>query len=93
MPANDPITELQTLQAETMQQLERIADDIKAGRVAAEEGQQRAHALVTASEARRSALFAAGAVAADRRTRRAWWMALAVVVAAAAAVLGRVLLG
>lgn len=93
MPAQDPLVELQRLQTETMQQLERIADDIRAGRIPAEEGEQRAHALVAASEARRSALFAAGAAAADRRTRRGWLLALAVVVAAAVAVLGRLLLG
>ncbi len=93
MPATDPITELHSLQAETMQQLERIAEDIKAGRVAAEEGGQRARTLVAASDARRSALFAAAAAAADRRIRRAWLMALAVVVAGAVAVLGRLLLG
>ena len=93
MPDHDPIVELHRLQTETMQQLERIAEDIKAGRVPAEEGGQRARALVAASDARRSASFAAGAAAADRRTRRAWLMALAVVVAAAVAVLGRVLLG
>jgi len=93
MPAHDLLVELQRLQTETMQQLERIAEDIEAGRVPAEEGAQRARALVAASDARRSALFAAGAAAADRRTRRAWLMALAVVVAGAVAVLGRVLLG
>ncbi len=93
MPAHDPMVELHKLQTETMRQLADIADDIRAGRIPAEEGGQRARTLVAASEARRSALFAADAAAADRRTHRAWLMALAVVGAGAVALLGRVLLG
>lgn len=93
MPAHDPMVELHKLQTETMRQLADIADDIRAGRLAAEEGKQRASAVVAANDARRSALFVESMAAANRRTRRAWAMALLVVLAAAVAVLGRVLLG
>jgi len=87
----DPTLDLQKLQFEVMQQLEVIADDIKAGRLDAAEGAAKAKALIAVSEQRRIAMFDA-AVSASQRHRRRGWMLAVLVVAAIATVLAGLLL-
>ncbi|MEG1681135.1 MAG: hypothetical protein RR326_13635 [Stenotrophomonas sp.] len=88
---NDTTLELQRLQFEVMQQLEVIADDIKAGRLGADEGSAKAKAIIAASEQQRLAMFNAAISATQRQRRRGWLFALMVVVAIAVVVAGLLL--
>lgn len=88
---DDTALELQKLQFEVMQQLEVIADDIKAGRLGADEGSAMAKAVIAASEQQRVAMFNAAISANQRQRRRAWLFALMVVVAIAVALAGLLL--
>lgn len=92
MAANQNATlDLQKLQFEVMQQLEVIADDIKAGRLGADEGSAKAKAIIATSEQQRAAMFNAAISATQRQRRRGWLFALAVVVAIAVLVAGLLL--
>lgn len=88
---NDTSLELQKLQFEVMQQLEVIADDIKAGRLGADEGSSRAKAIIAASEQQRVAMFNAAISATQRQRRRSWLFALLLVVAIAVVLAGLLL--
>lgn len=88
---DDTALELQKLQFEVMQQLEVIADDIKAGRLGADEGSAKAKAVIAASEQQRVAMFNAAIIANQRQRRRAWLFALMVVVAIAVVLAGLLL--
>ena len=83
--------ELQKLQFEVMQQLEVIADDIKAGRLGADEGAAKAKAVIAASEQQRIAMFNAAMTTRQRQGRRGWLFALMVVVAIVVVVAGLLL--
>ena len=87
----DPTLDLQKLQFEVMQQLEIIADDIKAGRLGADEGSAKAKAIIAASEQQRVAMFNAAIGATQRQRRRGWLLALAAVVAIAVMLAGLLL--
>ena len=88
---DDTALELQKLQFEVMQQLEVIADDIKAGRLGADEGSAKARAVIAASEQQRVAMFNAAMATRQRQGRRGWLFALMVVVAIAVVVAGLLL--
>lgn len=87
----DPTLDLQKLQFEVMQQLEIIADDIKAGRLAADEGSAKAKAVIAASEQQRVAMFNAAISTTQRQRRRGWLLALAAVAAIAVMLAGLLL--
>lgn len=87
----DPTLDLQKLQFEVMQQLEVIADDIKAGRLGADEGSAKAKAVIAASEQQRVAMFNAALSATQRQRRRGWLLALAAVAAIAVVLAGLLL--
>ena len=88
---DDTALELQKLQFEVMQQLEVIADDIKAGRLGVDEGAAKAKAVIAASEQQRIAMFNAAMTTRQRQGRRGWLFALMVVVAIAVVVAGLLL--
>ncbi|MEN5209271.1 hypothetical protein ABE493_14235 [Stenotrophomonas terrae] len=88
---NHTALELQKLQLEVMQQLEVIAEDIKAGRLGADEGSAKAKAVIAASEQQRVAMFNAAISATQRQRRRGWLLALAAVVAIAVVLAGLLL--
>ncbi|KRG66589.1 hypothetical protein ABB27_13370 [Stenotrophomonas terrae] len=87
----DPTLDLQKLQFEVMQQLEVIADDIKAGRLGADEGSAKAKAIIAASEQQRVAMFNAALSVTQRQRRRGWLLALAAVAAIAVVLAGLLL--
>jgi len=89
--APDPALQLQKLQFNVMQQLEVIAEDIKAGRLDAELGAAKAKALIAESEQQRVALFDTAMRTRQRQRRRSWLLALAVVAAIASVVAGLLL--
>lgn len=88
---DDTQLQLQRLQFNVMQQLEVIAEDIKAGRLDAELGAAKAKALIAESEQQRVALFDTAMRASQRQRRRSWLFALAVVAAIATVVAGLLL--
>lgn len=88
---HDTAHELQHLHHQTMQQLEAIADAIKAGELDADQGAAQAQALIASTEQHASASMEAAQADMRRRQRRAWRLALLVVAAAAVVVLGLVL--